>query len=370
MSYTYIHHHITTRPRDAVRLFEKALLFLPESKFIRKKLAEAQAQAQLYQSKGGLEYALDFPDSGDAWKVMKQEVHPVEVSALLSNQNSEFAYNTCPSDLRHEPTNTAERDFIRFVCISDTHGMHHKLTPHLPQGDVLLHAGDFTQTGELNEVEDFGSWFESLPHTHKIVVAGNHEVTFHTSHYDRIYDRLWSQAHTTKYDSAKCRAALTTKSGVTYLEDEAAEIAGVKVYGSPWQPKFCEGWGYNLSRGSECRMKWDRIPKDTHILLTHTPPVGHGDLTSSRQHVGCVDLLQTVQQQVRPLFNIFGHIHSAYGVTRDQQTTYINAASCDSHYAPIQPPIVFDLKREDLERFQTRFAAQETGDSGSSGSCS
>lgn len=48
----------------------------------------------------------------------------------------------------------------------------------IPEGDILIHAGDFTRCGHLQEVRDFNNWLGSLPHKHKIVIAGNHELTF------------------------------------------------------------------------------------------------------------------------------------------------------------------------------------------------
>ena len=94
----------------------------------------------------------------------------------------------------------------------------------------------------------------------------------------------------------------------TYLQDSSTEIYGLKIYGTPWQPKFC-GWAFNLERGQELCEKWDKIPEDTDVLITHTPPVGYGDLCSTGIRAGCVDLLMSVQQRVKPKYHIYGHIH-------------------------------------------------------------
>jgi hypothetical protein len=61
-------------------------------------------------------------------------------------------------------------DWVRIVCLSDTHTIHHTLT--VPDGDILLHAGDFTTRGPMQQVEDFNVWLGSLPHKHKVVIAG------------------------------------------------------------------------------------------------------------------------------------------------------------------------------------------------------
>ena len=67
---------------------------------------------------------------------------------------------------------------IRIVCISDTHSSVEMARPpfEVPNGDILIHAGDFTEHGKIGNVEGFDRWLGSLPHKHKIVVAGNHEV--------------------------------------------------------------------------------------------------------------------------------------------------------------------------------------------------
>lgn len=97
-----------------------------------------------------------------------------------------------------------------------------------------------------------------------------------------------------------------------YLEDSAIEICGVKIYGTPWQPEFCK-WAFNVPRGQQCMEKWDMIPEGLDVLITHTPPVGHGDLVCSGVRAGCVDLLTVVQKRIKPKYHIFGHIHEGSG---------------------------------------------------------
>ena len=73
------------------------------------------------------------------------------------------------------------KNILRLVVISDTHNKHRSLK--LPQGDVLIHCGDFTDKGTSVEVQDFTKWFIDTPFKHKIVIAGNHELTFDTNEY-------------------------------------------------------------------------------------------------------------------------------------------------------------------------------------------
>lgn len=128
----------------------------------------------------------------------------------------------------------------------------------------------------------------------------------------------------------------------TYLQDQLIELYGLKIYGTPWQPAF-GGWAFNLQRGQQLLNKWNEIPADIDILISHAPPLGHGDLCRSGARVGCVELLSTVQQRVKPKYHIFGHIHEGYGVTSDGKIIFINASTCDVTYSPKNPPIVFDI---------------------------
>jgi Icc-related predicted phosphoesterase len=143
-----------------------------------------------------------------------------------------------------------------------------------------------------------------------------------------------------------------SQSDITYLEDSSFTIETpefsrpIKFYGSPWQPWFYD-WAFNLPRlGTELQEKWNRIPEDTDVLITHTPPNGYGDLVNNwkqpNTHVGCECLISRVGE-INPLVNIFGHIHEGYGVQYGGKTLFVNAAICTAGYEPTNKPIVIDL---------------------------
>lgn len=56
------------------------------------------------------------------------------------------------------PSKPVESNKVRFVCMSDTHSLIQNIKFDVPDGDVLLHAGDFTKCGEKTEVEEFDRW--------------------------------------------------------------------------------------------------------------------------------------------------------------------------------------------------------------------
>jgi predicted phosphodiesterase len=210
-----------------------------------------------------------------------------------------------------------EEHSVRIVCISDTHTYHDRLL--VPEGDLLIHAGDFTFRGRPREIEAFSDWLAGLPHPHKIVIAGNHELL---------------------HEEDPPRAQACLRHGV-YLQDREVTVAGLRIWGSPWQPEFCD-WAFNLPRGPRLAEKWGLIPKGIAILVTHGPPAQILDRTRSGEEVGCADLREAVHR-VRPRVHVFGHIHEGYGQREIDGTIYVNAASCDEAYRPIHPPVVIDL---------------------------
>jgi len=120
-------------------------------------------------------------------------------------------------------------------------------------------------------------------------------------------------------------------------------VAGIKFYGSPWQPWFYD-WAFNLKRRTEIRAKWDLIPLDTEVLITHGPPYGILDRTTRGERVGCEELLEAIKQ-IRPRLHVFGHIHEAYGIRSNDDISYINGSNCDVRFRLVNPPIVqiFDI---------------------------
>lgn len=207
----------------------------------------------------------------------------------------------------------------RIVCLSDTHNCHDQIT--VPDGDILIHAGDATIRGTHSEVEDFLSWFSRLPHRHKIFVAGNHDWLFET---ENEFARI-----------------LSAKFNLNYLQDSSIEIGNLKVYGSPWQPRFYD-WAFNLNRGAEIAEKWAVIPDETDILITHGPPCGILDQTPRGDNAGCEELYKRVIE-INPKMHIFGHIHLGYGKLKTAATIFVNASNCNENYEPTNPPIIVDL---------------------------
>lgn len=209
---------------------------------------------------------------------------------------------------------------MQIVAISDTHGKHRDLQP-LPEGDVLIHAGDVSRGGTKEQVTDFLEWFAEQNHPHKLFIAGNHDFFFERADPDEITSII--------------------PDGIIYLNDSSTEIDGVQFWGSPITPWF-NNWAFNRDRGDEIKKHWDLIPDDTEVLITHGPPFGILDETVYGDRTGCEELLLCVEQ-VKPKFHIFGHIHEEYGISTKAETTFVNASVLDDWYEIKNQPKILNI---------------------------
>lgn len=196
---------------------------------------------------------------------------------------------------------------MRLVVVADTHLFTDDL--HVPEGDVFVHAGDLCRGGDLEELAHAAAWIASLPHRHKVIVAGNHDRSF--------------------VDAPA--AARTMIAPFHYLEDSEVVIEGLRFYGSPWQPAFHD-WAFNLPRGEALAAKWRGIPRGIDVLITHGPPEGIGD-SSWAVRAGCADLLARVRE-VEPRLHVFGHIHQDGGVWTHGATVFANVTTWECEREP------------------------------------
>lgn len=211
----------------------------------------------------------------------------------------------------------------RIIAISDTHGRHFLIEDRIPDGDILVHAGDFCGRGNMMECKAFLEWFAAQRHAHKICIAGNHDVWMEKGLPDAIESII--------------------PRNVTYLNDSGCEVRGIKFWGSPVQPTFYD-WAFNRDRGDPIQKHWDLIPNSTDILLTHGPAHGHCDQTIRGDRPGCKNLYAVIHDRVKPRLHIFGHIHFGYGTSRSSDNIhFVNASICDEYYQPENDPWVITL---------------------------
>ncbi|KAM4056996.1 calcineurin-like phosphoesterase [Hirsutella rhossiliensis] len=188
----------------------------------------------------------------------------------------------------HPPRNKPP---VRVVCISDTHDH----IVDVPAGDILIHAGDLTIDGSAHSIQKQLDWLKSLSHQVKVVVAGNHDGFF--------------DANTHSDGQVRPRDVLDL-AGLLYLQGDLTvqEVKGrrLAIFGAPDIPEC--GPSSFAFQYTPARQPWfSRIPPQTDILVTHSPPKYHLDLGN-----GCPHLLREVWR-VKPRLHVFGHVHCAYG---------------------------------------------------------
>ena len=226
---------------------------------------------------------------------------------------------------------------MRISIISDTHTKHGLIPMEdLPGGDLLIHAGDIMNSGyNKNDILDFCTWFHSLEqYDKKIFIAGNHDRMFE-NHPEGVEELL-----NIYFD-------------IDYLQDEGYDIydldtdTSTKIYGSPWQPEFYS-WAFNLPKnGIELAGKWEAIPDNTDILITHGPAFGTLDTVAGRpwDNLGCELLAQRIEV-IKPKIHVCGHIHSGYGYVFKNGTHFFNASVLDEQYEYTQKPMTFDWDKD------------------------
>jgi Icc-related predicted phosphoesterase len=173
--------------------------------------------------------------------------------------------------------------------ISDTHRKHQELI--VPSSiDIVIFAGDCSNARSpyINQiqVDEFMEWYSGLYIPHKVFVPGNHDTSIHMG-------------------------LINIPSNITLLIDELVIIDGIKIYGSPYTPKYGE-WAYMYERGGDrLSSTWEMIPDKLNILVTHGPSKGILD-DIGHKNVGC-ELLATRLQNIELDVHVFGHIHECSG---------------------------------------------------------
>ena len=204
---------------------------------------------------------------------------------------------------------------MKIVCISDTHGLQDSL--NVPDGDILIHAGDLTLRGTASQLNDSLSYFANLPHKYKIIVAGNHDFGLETKNPDIIIPP-----------------------GIIYLENNCVTIEGLKIWGSPVSTPYYD-WAFMWDEKRR-DILYQSIPHDTDIIINHGPAFGVLDWTSKLTHAGCEFLRQRIRV-IKPKLFVCGHIHEDYGVREIEGTTFVNAAILNKQYQIAHPAITISI---------------------------
>lgn len=208
---------------------------------------------------------------------------------------------------------------MRIVVISDTHNLHKGLG--VLRGDVLIHCGDglngFTQSAR--DLDELDEWFGRQEFDRIFCIGGNHDFEL----------------------EARVGRRTRVLQNAEYLQDESRHYGGLTFYGAPWTPEL-EGWAFYLPYDA-MRAKWELIPDQTDVLITHTPPMHVLDQNRHGRHCGCPELQRRLVD-LKPRIHCFGHIHASAGTLDLRGTTFVNASMVNSQYELSRRPYQFDIQ--------------------------
>ncbi len=214
----------------------------------------------------------------------------------------------------------------------------HLLDPALfADVELLLIAGDIVPLEVQRDIPAsvawlsgaFAAWLDAVPAGEVIACAGNHDFfapSIGPGVHRRVFGARW-----------------------TYLADaEMTTETGLRVYGTPWIPFLSGGWAYTAPKSHEgdfLAERFEHIPENLDILLTHSPPYGLRDVTQGGEHMGSRALLGAVQRR-HPRLVVCGHVHESRGATGigtfKQWTVVANCCMLGWDYRPNQrPPMQF-----------------------------
>jgi Icc-related predicted phosphoesterase len=272
----------------------------------------------------------------------------------------------------------------------------------LPKADILLHAGDLTMNGKLDQHRAALELINGVDAELKIIIPGNHDLTL-----DKDYYAKHGELHgpRPRYPDATLDEIQELYTGqaakdarIFYMVEGTREFTlsnGAKftIYASAYQPEFWN-WAFGYPRSIDRFNSHNEASKagpvmDTRaqnpvpdtgvdIMLTHGPPLGILDRTSRGEDVGCKHLRRAVER-CKPRLHVFGHIHEAAGgikmdwstgssggrelepadhsrvseqmgryfdasdLSGKQQTVFVNASIMSLQYLPVQDPWIIDL---------------------------
>lgn len=209
---------------------------------------------------------------------------------------------------------------MKIVTISDTHQHHKKLV--MPEGDLLIHSGDFSYHGEEKEVRLFLDWMEEQDYKNKILILGNHETGLEKLPFQQVQDMVESR-------------------GIRLLHNSWCLIEGYTIYGTPYVPTF-GSWAY-MEPEHRLAEIYSQIPDFTDILITHGPQYGVLDKNSGGLNCGSHALKTRINQLNNLKLHVFGHIHESRGLHFENYLS-INAAICGIPYSDIlYNPITIEI---------------------------
>jgi Icc-related predicted phosphoesterase len=210
---------------------------------------------------------------------------------------------------------------MRVCVISDTHLGHSALD--IPKCDLLIHCGDFSNSGTQRDISLFNHWIKTLKVGGQIktaiLIPGNHDLGF-------------------EKDFETSRKNLSEVDHV--LTNHGIELNGLKIWGCSYVPQFFN-WAFMEEEIFLKHTVYNKIQENLDILVCHGPPYGILDGNGCGQKCGSTAMVHHLKR-IKPRYFFCGHIHEGRGIYKTPETTFINAAIMDKNYLNLSP-IILDI---------------------------
>lgn len=168
------------------------------------------------------------------------------------------------------------------LLLSDTHAKHRLID--IPKNiQIVIHCGDICNAGDMDQILDFFDWYDQLEIPHKIFIHGNHDLPF---------------------ELEPERSKRLIPKNILWLNDESIVISDINIMGISAFPFY---------KRIETKNRID-------IIASHYPPKGILDNGFGSEEI------RDFVFQIEPMYHIFGHNHSNYGIQKHKNSQYINAS--------------------------------------------
>jgi Icc-related predicted phosphoesterase len=234
---------------------------------------------------------------------------------------------------------------MKVAVISDLHGnlpiYPSKYWAGIEECELLLICGDILplriQTNMLESrlwlTEEFKPWAASLPVEQVYFIAGNHDFWFEKN--DLTAHQIFSSHDKVRY---------LKNEYVDYISHQDSKI--YHIFGTP----YCHIFGnWPFMRDEETLVnKFDQIPHNIDILLSHDAPYGTSDIcfegfSASKGHIGCPELRDAIIEK-KPKYCFHGHLHSSnHGEELLGETKVYNTSVLNEQYNLVYEPLIIRL---------------------------
>jgi Icc-related predicted phosphoesterase len=190
-------------------------------------------------------------------------------------------------------------------------------------GDILpLHLQRDNELSKEWLEQEFKPWASMLPVEHIYFIAGNHDIYMERN--DKTMRELFP-----KYG----KVAYLKNDEINYISLVDDKV--YKIFGTPYCHQF-GNWAF--MRDSETLVnKFNEIPLNTDILITHDAPYGTSDIcyegfASNKGHIGCPELRDAIIEK-KPSWCFHGHLHTSnHEIETLEFTKVINCSVLDESY--------------------------------------